>query len=138
EIGRGTDLVELRQWLAENAQVVKEITTAVYSTEAPRITDFFRPEEIDIAAAKRGEVLFQARCQKCHGEYVKGWNNPTLPLVDQLRTEKVIYFEDTPVKDVGTDPARRESMKSLLRLNDLRISKENGIKIKVQPGYVPP
>jgi mono/diheme cytochrome c family protein len=146
EIGRGTDLVELRNWFSENQKVIEELTTAVYSSEAPHITDYFAPEEIDMAAAQRGEVHFKNRCQKCHGEYVKGWSNASLATqlsgsalkVAQLKTEKVIYFEETPVKDVGTDPLRRESMASLVQLNDLRISKENGILIKVQKGYVPP
>lgn len=146
EIGRGTDLVELREWLKQNSSVIKEITTAVYSSEAPHITDYIDAENFDIASAQRGEALYKTHCQKCHGEYVKGWSDPALSekysgrelKIAQLKTQKVIYFEDTPIRDVGTDPLRRQFMSSLLQLNDLRISKENGIRIRLQNGYVPP
>lgn len=151
EIGRGTELVELREWLKDNSQIIEELTTAVYASEAPHITDYFASDFIKIDSAQRGQKLFEARCQKCHGEYQKGWSNPALMekwnrgeisesafRIAQLKTEKVIYFEDTPVRDVGTDPQRYQFMSSLTQLNDLRISKENGIKVKVQKGYVPP
>ena len=57
---------------------------------------------------------------------------------DRLKTVSVQYHRSTPVVDVGTDPYRRMGMKSLEKLNDLAISKKNGIVIKEQKGYVPP
>lgn len=138
EIGRGTDLDVLQTWLNDNQKIIQELTTAVYQTTPPLITDFFPEEYFDIASAKRGETLFKTSCNKCHGNYVKGWSQDTsLSLKDQLKTIEVKYFEQTPVKNVGTDPYRRQGMESLLQLNDLQIAKENGIKIKVSDGYVP-
>ncbi|WP_374029442.1 hypothetical protein [Bdellovibrio bacteriovorus] len=141
EIGRGADLHELEQWLAENDQVIKELTTAVFSSQAPHITDFFPASKIDLGRAKLGEQVFKNNCAKCHGHYDKAWSvagSESLPLKEQLKTVQVRYKEKTPVVDVGTDPYRRLGMKSLEQLNDLEISKKNGIVIKAQPGYVPP
>ncbi|MEZ4743751.1 MAG: hypothetical protein R3B45_15120 [Bdellovibrionota bacterium] len=60
------------------------------------------------------------------------------PTAELLGTKKVKYFANTFTVDVGTDPNRWQGMKSLLQLNDLNISKEYNIVIKVQKGYVPP
>lgn len=141
EIGRGADLHKLEKWLTENNQIIDELTTAVFSSQAPLITDFIPAEKIDIGRAKAGEILFNNNCAKCHGHYDKAWSLPeseTLPLKEQLKTVQVRYKEKTPVIDVGTDPFRRLGMKSLEQLNDLAISKKNGIVIKAQDGYVPP
>ncbi|WP_295901001.1 hypothetical protein [uncultured Bdellovibrio sp.] len=141
EIGRGADLVKLEKWLDENSQVIEELTTAVFSIQAPLITDFIPAEKIDLGRAKLGEQVFNTNCAKCHGHYDKAWNvagSEALPFKDQLKTVQVRYKEKTPVVDVGTDPYRRLGMKSLEQLNDLAISKKNGIVIKAQPGYVPP
>jgi hypothetical protein len=141
EIGRGADLEELEHWLSENDKVIKELTTAVFSTEAPRITDFIPAEKIDLGRAKLGEQVFENNCAKCHGHYDKAWsleNADSLPLVEQLKTVQVRYKEHTKVVDVGTDPWRRKGMKSLEQLNDLAISKRNNIVIQAQDGYVPP
>lgn len=141
EIGRGADLRELEQWLAANDQIIKEITTAVFSSEAPHITDFYPAEKIDLGRAKAGEQIFKGACAKCHGNYDKAWNLPhasVLSAAERLKTVQVRYKEKTPVVNVGTDPYRRLGMKSLEQLNDLEISKKNGIVIKAQEGYVPP
>lgn len=142
EIGRGTDLVELENWLLTNPDIVNELTTAVYSAEAPHITDFFPAEQIDLESAKRGQKVFrEIGCKKCHGDYIKNWEIDTAEVLSRsnlLKTAKVIYFEQTPVKNVGTDPLRRQAMSSLTQLNDLRISKIANAKIEVQEGYVPP
>lgn len=141
EIGRGTDLRELESWLQKNEQVIKDLTTAVFLSEAPSYFDFFSAEGFDIRAAQRGQAVYNLRCAKCHGQYHKGWDvegSELWPKVDRLKTVKVEYFEQTPVKNVGTDPLRAQGMESLLQLNDLKISKNNGIKIKLQKGYVPP
>lgn len=141
EIGRGTDLRYLDQWLQRNSDTVRELTTAVFSTEAPRWTDFFSPETIDLTAAKRGQKIFEQRCSKCHGEYQKAWDRPDsahLSPTELLVTTKVIYKPKKAVFDVGTDPHRRQGMKSLEQLNNLDISKRNGIVIEPQTGYVPP
>ncbi|WP_413569100.1 hypothetical protein ACLWBD_17255 [Bdellovibrio sp. HCB117] len=141
EVGRGADLVQLEKWLAENSAVIEELTTAVFSSEAPLITDFIPAEKIDLGRAKLGEQIFNTNCAKCHGNYDKAWSlagSENLPLKEQLKTVQVRYKQSTPVVDVGTDPYRRLGMKSLEQLNDLAISKKNGIVIKAQEGYVPP
>lgn len=142
EIGRGTDLTELSDWLNQNQSKIDALTTAVFSTEAPLYTDFFSENRIDLAAAKRGQQIFKNKCEECHGSYEKNWdslNANQLPLLEQLKTTRVLYPEQTEVFNVGTDSGRREGMKSLERaLNPLRISKENNIVIRSQNGYVPP
>ena len=142
EIGRGTDLHELEDWFAKNPKTIEELTTAVFSAEAPRITEFFPAERIAIHRAKHGETLFNQTCARCHGTYAKAWSDPEadlLPLAERFKTTAVHYPEKTKVIDVGTDPQRASGMNSLETvLNQLEISKKNGIRIKVQKGYVPP
>ena len=141
EIGRGADLQVLEKWLADNPQTINELTTAVFSSQAPRITDFYPAELIDLEQAKAGQKIFNNTCAKCHGTYDKAWDLPNadqLSAADKLKTTLVHPKVNTPVVDVGTDPYRRQGMKSLEQLNDLSISKANNIVIKEQPGYVPP
>ncbi|MCM2282998.1 MAG: hypothetical protein NDI61_14245, partial [Bdellovibrionaceae bacterium] len=141
EIGRGTDLHYLDRWLTTNQQKIRELTTSVFSVEAPRWTDFFSPETIDLSSARRGQLVYQNRCAKCHGEYEKAWDRAdahTLSAADLLRTTRVTYKPKKPVVDVGTDPQRYLGMASLEQLNRLEISKRNGIVIELQKGYVPP
>lgn len=141
EIGRGSDLRELSAWLEENPQVIRELTTAVFSTEAPRYEDFFPAENISRDSAERGRVVFQQACARCHGTYEKNWNRPEFaaaPWSEQIKTFQVLYPQQTQVVDVGTDPYRRNAMKSLEALNSLEISRRNGIRVLAQPGYVPP
>ncbi|MGZ3749270.1 MAG: c-type cytochrome [Pseudobdellovibrionaceae bacterium] len=141
EIGRGGDLVKLESWLQQNEKILQEITTAVFSSEAPRFTDFFPAEKIDLEKAKAGEEVFNKTCSGCHGHYDKAWNLPNgdqLPLVEKLKTTAVRYPHQTQVKNVGTDPYRYRGMQSLEKLNALAISKKNGILIRAQQGYVPP
>ena len=141
EIGRGADLKVLEKWLSENQKIIDDLTTAVFSSEAPKFTDFYPAELIDIETAKRGEQIFNQTCSKCHGTYEKAWNSPdaaTMTHLQLLQTTQVIPKSKTPVVDVGTDPYRRQGMKSLEQLNDLSISKTNKIVIKEQKGYVPP
>lgn len=141
EIGRGTDLHQLEKWLDENQQVVDDITAAVFSVEAPRISEFLPVETVDIEAAKRGKKLFDGQCASCHGQYDKAWDLPnaaSLTMIDRLTTTEVRYHETTPVVDVGTDSLRNRGMDSLVQLNDLSISIKSGVVIKPQTGYVPP
>ncbi|MBL7557019.1 MAG: hypothetical protein JNM24_14440 [Bdellovibrionaceae bacterium] len=141
EIGRGTDLKDLNSWIDRNEIVIRDLTSAVFSTEAPRITDFFSENQIDIHSAKRGEQLFVDNCAGCHGTYHKNWSRPEFAaasVTEQIKTYQVDYKKQTQVKDVGTDPYRYLGMKSLEKLNELQISKNNGIVIKAQKGYVPP
>lgn len=141
ELGRGTDLHELEKWIADNGQILQELTTAVFSTTAPSITEFFPAEQIDLERAKRGQALFTAHCVRCHGQYEKAWdkaNTKNLSASEILKTTKVLYPKSTRVVDVGTDSHRHQGMKSLLALNTLKISKTNGIQIETQNGYVPP
>lgn len=141
EIGRGTDLAQLEKWLSENNQVIQEITTAVFSSEAPRFTDFFPASKIDVSLAKQGEQIFNKTCARCHGHYDKAWSLPEanqLSPEELLRTTQVRYKKQTPVEDVGTDTYRSRGMKSLEQLNRLAISQKNGILIRAEEGYVPP
>jgi hypothetical protein len=141
EIGRGADLRELGQWLDANPEIVADLTTAVFSSEAPRFTDFFPADRLQPAEVRRGQALFENRCARCHGHYEKAWDLPeaqTVPWVDQLRTTHVRYPQTTPVRDVGTDPNRAAGMKSLEQLNRLALSQAHGIVIETQKGYVPP
>jgi hypothetical protein len=121
---------------------VRELTTAVFSSEAPRFTDFFPAESVDLDRARRGQVHFANACAGCHGNYRKAWDLPnaeSLPFADRLRTVEVRYSEKTKVIDVGTDPGRYLGMRSVARgLNPLFISEKRGIVIKPQKGYVPP
>lgn len=142
ELGRGTDLSELEKWMKDNQETIKELTAAAFATTAPRWTDFFEPKSIDLAAAKRGEVLFNDTCKKCHGEYQKAWSSPeadALSLTEKFETTNVFYHEVTPVKDVGTDPGRYLGMKAFAEdLNNLKISKMMKTVVEPQKGYVPP
>lgn len=142
EIGRGTDLKELEQWMKDNQETIKELTVAAFATEAPKYWDFFPASKIDLAKAKRGEAIYKNQCLKCHGEYVKAWSSNYSHLLtheQKLATTKVIYHEKTPVKDVGTDPGRYEGTKAFAdALNKLSISKWMKTVVVPQKGYVPP
>jgi hypothetical protein len=141
EIGRGTDMKELNDWMEKNEKVIADLTSMVFSTEAPRITDFFSEQHIDIAKAQRGEQIFLENCSGCHGTYHKNWSLSQFAgasITEQIKTYQVEYKKQTVVKDVGTDPYRYLGMKSLEKLNELQISQNNGIVIQAQKGYVPP
>ncbi len=142
EIGRGADLVELQDWLGKNKKIVDELTVAAFSTKAPRWTDFYPADSINLESAKRGEKVFKESCMKCHGEYQKAWNTvdaDKLSSIEMLNTTKVIYHAQTPIYDVGTDEQRRIGMKSFANeLNNLAISKWMKTVVEPQAGYVPP
>ncbi|MEZ0392646.1 MAG: cytochrome c [Pseudobdellovibrionaceae bacterium] len=140
EIGRGTDLRDLNEWFQKKSQVIEELATAVFSSQAPLYIDFFPAESIDLERAKQGQKIFVQNCAKCHGQYQKNWDvlPESAPLSERLKTYQVLYHQRTPVIDVGTDSFRRRGMKSLEKLNDLKISKDFGVVIKEQKGYVPP
>lgn len=121
EIGRGADLAELNRWLELNSDVVRDLTTAVFASEPPKFTDFFPAP--DPAQVERGRRHFRQYCARCHGLYENG---------------RVQYPSNTFVVDVGTDPARYLGMRSLQQLNDLQISRNHGIWVEPQRGYVPP
>jgi hypothetical protein len=136
EIGRGVDIPELVNWLGNNSDIVKELTTAVFATEAPKWRDFFGENTINVERAKRGEIIYAQACTSCHGEYKKAWslttsewedlhqeatrtNKPMPAIIDTIRLS---YTEK--VKDVGTDAGRRKGMKALAdALNPLTFSK---------------
>jgi hypothetical protein len=142
EIGRGTDMKELESWISKNEKVVDEITAAIFASEAPRFTDFFSVERINVERAKNGEKYFNQTCRKCHGTYLKAWSLPnadSLSTEEQIKTTKVRYFKKTPVKNVGTDPQRYQATQYFSdSLNKLSISKYMGVIVKPQKGYVPP
>jgi len=142
EIGRGADLADVREWLDTNPAKIEELAAAVFASQAPRYTDFFPASSIDEPLAREGETLFEGNCARCHGSYVKAWSGADadfLSTEDRLRTRQVHYFARTPVVDVGTDPLRAQGMEGLAEgLNRLAISRENGVVVEVQRGYVPP
>ena len=148
EIGRGADLPELVRWLGENSSIVEELTTAVFATEAPKWKDYLSESAIHIERAKQGEQIFIQNCAHCHGSYQKAWSltesefakeksiHPERSIIDTIQ---VSYFEKTKVKNVGTDPGRREGMRALAQaLNPLAFSEQFNIVIEEQSGYVPP
>ncbi len=137
ELGRGTDLQALSDWLDANPDVVQALTALVFATPAPRWTDFFPDQPIDLAAAKRGKALFDGTCASCHGTYDKAWDDPSA--ADPFLTTRVTYHAQTPVLDVGTDPQRAQGMAGFAdALNALEISKRMDTVVEVQTGYVPP
>lgn len=132
EVGRGTDLHLLERWLDQNTKIIEELTSAVFSIEAPRYVDFFPAESLRLPLAQQGEKLFNESCAKCHGHYEKDWSRKDAP------TTAVKYPWPTKVKNVGTDPYRYLGMRSLEALNDLEISKRHSTVVTTQVGYVPP
>lgn len=142
EIGRGTSLPALQAFVDANPHIVRELTAAVFASEAPLFSDFFPVEDADVAAARRGQALFDANCSRCHGTYVKAWEAPgseRLTPAERYLTVRVDYPQPTRVVDVGTDSARRRGMAGLApKLNALRYSRLNGIEVRATGGYVPP
>ncbi len=142
EIGRGTDLVALEQWLLENQKTINELTAAVFASKPPRYEKFFGADAIDLARARRGEVHFVTSCQRCHGVYEKAWNSPVAQSLSKealLQTTRVTYHKKTPIRDVGTDPGRYLGMREFANeLNGLKISRAIGAVVEPQKGYVPP
>lgn len=131
EIGRGTDLKKLNEWILNNQKILQQMTIAVFSTKAPRYTDFFGKNSIDVAKAKKGELHFIASCQKCHGRYEKNW--------ETLENTKVTYFSQTPVINVGTDATRFKAISYFAdRLNQLELAQHFQAVVVPQKGYVPP
>jgi hypothetical protein len=148
ELGRGGDLKELYTWMNENPEVLENLTTAVFATQAPKWADFIPKGTLNLVSAKRGETLFLQNCAYCHGTYEKAWSlsaseflqrknkNKSLTIADTLRVK---YFSQTRVVDVGTDSSRRIGMNEIARfLNPLAISEQLGIVNVSQSGYVPP
>lgn len=142
EIGRGTGLPELSNWLSMNPETVRDLTAVVFSAQAPEFLDFFSADHFSIEKVKQGQKLFQENCAFCHGSYIKGFESSSASFLTKrelLSTIRVEYHTNTPVVNVGTDPLRAEGMKALAEpLNQLDISKQNGIVVRVQQGYVPP
>jgi hypothetical protein len=142
EIGRGTDLDELSGWLEKNDRVVRDLTAAVFSSQPPEFLDFFPESHFVIERVQRGQKLFNENCAHCHGQYIKGYERADVSGMsprELFSTIKVNYHTSTPVVNVGTDPLRAQGMEALaVPLNNLDISKKNGIVVKVQNGYVPP
>ncbi len=141
EIGRGSDLHSLEDWLNKNSQIIDELTAAVFASEPPRFTDFFDAEKFDLSGAQRGEIIFNNTCAECHGVYQKAWSAPnamSLNATEKLRTTHVIPRPNTPIEDVGTDPYRAHGMRSLEKLNRLAISQKHNMRVEPHEGYVPP
>jgi mono/diheme cytochrome c family protein len=142
EIGRGTDLVELQQWLEDNRRVSDELTALVFAVESPRWEDWFGVDSIDVSAAQRGHALFEETCATCHGSYEKGWGAPDANQLDDSALIANVYLDyprQTLVLDVGTDPQRAAGMAAFAeRLNELAISVAAETVVEVQEGYVPP
>ncbi len=142
EIGRGTDLKKLEDWMQEGQEQIESLTAAVFATKPPRYEKFFGIDSIDLERAKKGQKHYVQSCQKCHGTYEKGWDRPlafTKNKLYQIQTTKVIYHKKTPVIDVGTDPGRYKGMNEFFKdLNRLKISQNLNTVVEPQKGYVPP
>jgi len=142
EIGRGTDLEKLEQWMQNNQDKIEKVTAMAFANKAPRWTDFFPESSIDLAAAQRGEKVFNQSCKHCHGQYLKKWSEAqanNLSVSELIETTKVVYHESTPVKNVGTDPQRWQATETFANgLNKLAISQWMKTKVEPQKGYVPP
>ncbi|MEM6731080.1 MAG: hypothetical protein AAF658_05965 [Myxococcota bacterium] len=139
EYGRGSDLREVDVWLDDNSHIIDELTSAIFSSEAPSYFDFFDADEFDIEAAKRGQIHFQAQCARCHGAYEKGWDtSETGPPREQMATTRVRYFANTPIHDVGTDPYRARAIDYLQELNRIALAEKHAVVLESQQGYVPP
>jgi len=144
EIGRGIDLKDLEGWLLNNQKTVRELTSFVFASKAPKYNDFF-PSSIDIHLAKKGQKRFLQNCSGCHGKYEKAWDisdsniSEHLSYPEMLSTTKVWYHTKTPVIKIGTDPLRHQGMGYFAKdLNRLKISKTLGAVVVPQKGYVPP
>ena len=142
EIGRGTDLKKLEEWMNKSEEEIEALTAAVFASRPPRYEQFFGVDSIDIQKAKKGQKHYVQSCQKCHGSYEKGWDllyGNLLSKTKQIQNIKVIYHKKTPVIDVGTDPGRYLGMREFAQdLNDLEISKQLNALVEPQKGYVPP
>lgn len=140
EIGRGTDLKKLETWLHQNDDKIRELTAAVFASKSPRYEKFFGVNSIDLEKAQRGQIHFEKSCAKCHGSYQKGWDLTNAKTkLEKIQTLKLKYPEQTPVKDVSTDPGRYLGMFEFAHdLNRLQISKYIGTVVEPQRGYVPP
>ena len=132
ELGRGTDLHELADWMDQNPQVIAELSALVFAVLPPKWEDVFPDLPLDVTAAQRGEALFVQHCAECHGTYEKNWAQGT-------HTIAVHYHAQTPVLDVGTDPQRAQGMAAFADgLNKLAISQKMQTVVQPQTGYVPP
>lgn len=142
EIGRGTELKILEEWMHNSRDEIEALTAAVFATKPPRYEKFFGEDAIDINQAKRGQQHYIQSCQKCHGTYEKGWESSEAHLMSKeelVQNMRVTYHLKTPVKDVGTDPGRYLGMKEFADdLNRLAISKSLNAVVEPQKGYVPP
>ena len=142
EIGRGTDLKKLEKWLNKSQGTIDALTASVFATQAPRYEKFFGVGAINLDQAKKGQAHFVQSCQKCHGVYEKGWDQPnakTLSKAKLVENFRITYHKKTPVIDVGTDPGRYLGMKEFSDdLNRLEISKNIKTVVVPQKGYVPP
>jgi hypothetical protein len=119
------------------------MSASAYAMEAPRWTDFFAADTIDFDKAKRGQSVFRQFCSRCHGTYIKAWDDPDsseLAAKQRLATVSVNMPRETRARNVGTDPSRSMAMEILApRANRLAIFKNNQISFQVNPGaYVPP
>lgn len=139
----GVDLPAFEEWIAANDRIIRDMTAAVFSAEAPLWTDFFAVTAEDVALAKRGEILFNDTCASCHGTYEKGWSRAdaaSLSLTEQFKTTAVRYHAETPRVNVGTDAHRAATTPMIAGdINRLHFARRFGIRIEAGPAgaYVP-
>ena len=142
EIGRGTDLHVLEEWMQSAGHEIEALTAAVFASKSPRYEKFFGEHAIDIEKAKRGQKHYIQSCQKCHGTYEKAWDAPDAQRMSKselVQNSNVRYHVKTPVKNVGTDPGRYLGMHEFAEdLNRLAISQNLSAVVEPQKGYVPP
>lgn len=142
ELVRAGDLREFARWRERNADTVRELAAAMFASKAPRYTDFFPADTLDVDRARRGQIHYRQLCSRCHGDYQKAWETPNaahLSAAELLETVHVDYPSPTPVVNVGTDPQRYQGMATIAeRLNALAYAQERGIVLRPAQGYVPP
>ena len=149
ELGRGSDLDALAGWFDDHDEKLRDLTTAVFQAQAPTWFEVFGDRGIDLNEARRGALVYNRLCSRCHGSFDKAWDQPGWSHRDLMgldpeakaaaaRTVLFRPLEQTPVIDVGTDPMRYLGMKGLVELNELDLSQRFGTVVVPQSGYVPP
>jgi hypothetical protein len=111
----------------ENIQTIKEVTTAIFSAQAPRYVDFFPEKRLNPLAINRGHDIYKTQCARCHGDYTGSSQTGF----------KLTYFPETPVMDVGTQSRYQLMDYAQKELSRLSFYKSQKFKISPQKGYIP-
>lgn len=139
EISFNSDLQATSDWLLENKDVLRALTTLVFNTEAPKYEDFLQFSVNELSAAHRGELLFEENCSSCHGHYPRKWQFEGDAIVGFER-QSVDYPQPTVGCDVGTDRQRLLAAKVAEKYppKDIPILDQSLSKIESIGEYIPP